>query len=56
MNAQKNEDVKDMALRLNKIRADCPESYFYLKGWIHCLSQKETIENRQHEKSSKQIV
>lgn len=35
------EDVKDTALKLNEIRTDSPEEYFYLKGWIHCLLQKE---------------
>ena len=40
MNSQKAEDVKDTALKLEKIRKHCPEDYFYLKGWIHCLLQK----------------
>lgn len=41
MNAQKVEDVKDTALKLDEIRVHRPEDYFYLKGWIHCLLQKE---------------
>lgn len=40
MTVQKAEDVKDTALKLNEIRAQHPEDYFYLKGWIHCLLQK----------------
>lgn len=38
---QKVEDVKDVALKLDEIRNSRPEDYFYLKGWIHCLVQKE---------------
>ena len=41
MNMQKVEDIKDTALKLNAIRDSCPDDYFYLKGWIHCLLQKE---------------
>lgn len=41
MNMQKVEDIKDTALKLNAIRNSCPDDYFYLKGWIHCLLQKE---------------
>lgn len=48
MNTQKVEDVKDTALKLDEIRICRPEDYFYLKGWIHCLLQKE------EEKSSRQ--
>lgn len=41
MNTQKAEDIKDIALKLNAIKNSCPDDYFYLKGWIHCLLQKE---------------
>ena len=44
MNMQKVEDIKDTALKLNEIRNYCPEDYFYLKGWIHCLLQKEEVD------------
>ena len=47
MNAQKVEDVRDTALKLDKIRANYPEDYFYLKGWIHCLLQKESRNDHQ---------
>jgi hypothetical protein len=47
MNAQKVEDVRDIALKLDKIRANYPEDYFYLKGWIHCLLQKESRNDNQ---------
>ena len=40
---QKVEDVKDVALKLDEIRNSHPEDYFYLKGWIHCLLQKEGV-------------
>lgn len=41
MNTKKIEDIKDTAFKLDEIRSNCPEDYFYLKGWIHCLTQKE---------------
>ena len=44
MNALKVDDVKDTALKLDEIRVHHPEDYFYLKGWIHCLLQKENKE------------
>ena len=44
MNEKKVTDVKDTALKLNEIRLYYPEDYFYLKGWIHCLLQKEKEE------------
>ena len=40
MNEQKSKEVKDIAIKLDKIRKNNPEDYFYLKGWIHCLTQK----------------
>lgn len=48
MNAQKVEDIKDTALKLDEIKTHHPEDYFYLKGWIHCLLQK--TENSQSRK------
>ena len=56
MNIQKTEDVKDIALKLNKIRERCPEDYFYLKGWIHCLLQKEERNDIHNQKSPSQTV
>ena len=53
MNLQKVEDVKDTALKLDEIRTNYPEDYFYLKGWIHCLLQKKDRINRQLRKSSR---
>lgn len=47
MNIQKSEDVRDTALKLDQIRTYYPEDYYYLKGWIHCLLQKESEESRQ---------
>lgn len=44
MTVQKAEDVKDTALKLDEIRAQHPEDYFYLKGWIHCLLQKSKLD------------
>lgn len=55
MDVKKVEDVKDTALKLNEIRTYCPEEYFYLKGWIHCLLQKEDKSNKSN-KPSKQFV
>lgn len=50
MNAQKVEDVKDTALKLAEIKDRHPDDYFYLKGWIHCLLQKENERSRQPRK------
>ena len=47
MDIKKMDDVKDTALKLEKIKEECPENYFYLKGWIHCLLQKEEKSRRQ---------
>jgi hypothetical protein len=55
MNIQEMEDVKDMALKLDEIRTHCPEDYFYLKGWIHYLLQKEEKGKKQISKSVKQM-
>lgn len=52
MSAQNIEDFKDTALKLDKIRAYCPEDYFYIKGWIHCLLQKDNRNNRRSCKRS----
>lgn len=42
MSANDIEELKDIALKLDKIRTYSPEDYFYLKGWIHhSISQKE---------------
>lgn len=56
MNAQKVEDVKDTALKLDEIRICRPEDYFYLKGWIHCLLQKEEEKCRQPRKPPMQTL
>lgn len=50
MYSQKVEDVKDTAMKLNEIRTYCPEDYFYLKGWIHCLLDKEGRTDKQTDK------
>ena len=47
MDSQKIEDVKDTAIKLNKIKMYYPEEYYYLKGWIHCLLQNEDKLKRQ---------
>lgn len=40
MDVKESEDIKNIALKLNEIRQNNPKDYYYLKGWIHCLSQK----------------
>ncbi len=50
------EDIKDTAIKLDEIRMQFPEDYFYLKGWIHCLLHKEERSNRQPRKPPKQTV
>lgn len=49
---QKVEDTKDTAMKLNEIRLNSPNDYFYIKGWIHCLLQKEESEKRTEEKEA----
>lgn len=41
MSAEKLEDVRDTAMKLGIIYSQSPTDYAYLKGWIHCLLQKE---------------
>lgn len=41
MNIEKSEDIKDTAFKLNEILNQSPTDYFYLKGWINCLTQKK---------------
>lgn len=53
MTAQKAEDVKDTALKLNEIRIQNPEDYFYLKGWIHCLLEKKKNSRQSTAQSNK---
>ncbi len=47
MDMKKAEDIKDTALKLGEIKVYCPEDYFYLKGWIHCLLQRQDEKSRQ---------
>ncbi len=56
MNVQKADDVKDTALKLDKIRTQHPEDYFYLKGWIHCLLQKAEKYDSHQRNPTKQLV
>lgn len=53
---QKAEDVKDTALKLDEIRVQHPEDYFYLKGWIHCLLQKSKSDDSHQRNPTKQLV
>ena len=34
------EDIKEVILKLNDLYSNDPNSYFYLKGYIHCLRQR----------------
>lgn len=52
MDLQEVEDVRETALKLDEIRTHCPEDYFYLKGWIHCLLQTEERNKKQSYKFS----
>lgn len=56
MNIKKAEDIKDTALKLNEIRMQHPEDYFYLKGWIHCLLQKTELVGNKPRNPSKQMA
>ena len=37
------EDIRKVALNFNKIYKLSPESYYYIKGFIHCLLQKAEL-------------
>lgn len=41
MGAENSEDIRDTAVKLGVIHSKSPTDYAYLKGWIHCLLQKE---------------
>ena len=42
MNTNDIDDLKDIALKLDKSKKESPEDYFYIKGWIHhSILQKE---------------
>lgn len=56
MTVKKTEDVKDTVLKLDEIRTRRPEDYFYLKGWIHCLLQKEEISDNRQRNPTKQLI
>lgn len=53
MTVQKAEDVKNIALKLDEIRTQHPEDYFYLKGWIRCLLQKAELADNQQRNLTK---
>lgn len=46
MNVEQREDVKEVALKIDKIYHMSPEKFNYLKGWIHCLSQDEAKQKK----------
>lgn len=52
MNLQK-ENVRDIAIKLDKIYKKHPEDFFYIKGWIHCMLQKEKEESHSSQESTK---
>ena len=41
MNEKNIEDVKDTALKLDKIRSYCPEQFYYIKGCINSLLDRK---------------
>lgn len=45
MNVEKTEEIKDTAIKLDKIYSYSPVDYAYLKGWINCLFQKQNEES-----------
>ncbi|MCI6731868.1 MAG: hypothetical protein MR487_06050 [Lachnospiraceae bacterium] len=46
------ENIKDTANKLVTIYKESPNDYYYLKGWIHCILQREYS----LQKSEKQIA
>lgn len=53
MDLQKIEDIRDAAIKLDEIYIKCPKDFFFLKGWIHCLLQKDNTIHQRSSKSSK---
>lgn len=41
MSEENIKDIRDTAIKLGEIYIQSPTDYAYLKGWIHCLLQKE---------------
>ena len=39
------DDIREVAMELNDIYKVSPESYYYIKGFIHCLIHKAEIAN-----------
>ena len=37
----KQENIKDTAIKLGTIYKESPNDYYYLKGWIHCILQRD---------------
>lgn len=56
MTEQKAADVKDTAIKLDEIRTQHPEDYFYLKGLIHGLLQKEEHSGNHQQHRTKKII
>ena len=48
MDTTAREDTREIALKLDKIYEETPEDYYYIKGYIHGLLQKN--HNTQKEK------
>ena len=46
MDEATREDIRDVALKLDEIYRISPASYYYLKGFIHCLLQKAETSNQ----------
>lgn len=46
MNEKNREDVKDTALKLDKIRSYFPEQFYYIKGCIYSLLEREEAGHR----------
>ena len=45
MTGAMRDDIREVALELNDIYKVSPESYYYIKGFIHCLIHKAEISN-----------
>lgn len=56
MSNENLEDIRDTAIKLGVIHSKSPTDYAYLKGWIHCLSQKtEKQKNTKIHNSSESV-
>ena len=48
---KKQENVKETAIKLGAIYKESPNDYYYLKGWIHCILQRDYCQTSGNQKN-----